>query len=848
MHTSKRILSFLCSFTVFFLTSVLYFAKLLYNTVKSNATRILKDFDTFLCTTKQSLIFLGIFSVIMNYFLEAALRRSFTEPLSLAIKSPHVFLLGVLIVFAAFSLMYLFRRRAFVFTLVTLVWVIITYVSYFLMCQRTTPFNSSDFRVLKSAFDIIPVYLSNFDIFLLSVAIIAMIALLTAVFIKCKKTRGILSPSSLSALIVCGITFFSVIFYSSAVVKSDRFDNLPNKYREHGFSFCFLYSIIDNGISKPTNYSKATFNEHRETIVSGTEPIEKPEIQKISHSKDITERVYEQVIKEYSSLPDYPFYNFTFEQSEKLISHLKEKHEQMPVNPSDGTHIHDFPDDFDRPNIIFLQLESFYDVNNIMGYQYSSEPHPIYSMLKEELPGGKLTVPSIGAGTANTEFEIITGMDVSFFGIAEYPYLSVLQNQTCESMAYNAKAYGYSAHAIHNHKGTFYDRNKVFPNLGFDTFTSIENTPKVIRNRRNWGKDAMLIEPILASLDSTEGQDLIYTVSVQPHGRYPTESKYNKILQGEEPKIKVYGNEDNPENPGFEYYVNELNEVDTFLGNLILELGYRNEPTVLVFYGDHLPAFSVQKSWELKEGDCYQTDYIIWNNCGLDYSDAKDLTTFQLSSYIFSKLGIDSGDFNRLNRLYLENSTDDYAHLRHIYQYATLYDNTLKNSSSTLAIPQYERVNTKYGVTSTTILGGYTIDGSTYISGEHFNEFSKICVNGEVYDTEFINEGLLKTEEEPVADDIISIVQQAANHTILGESENHLTYTNLMVVPDELKTQYLDYLIPSEDEFTRISDNVLEDATLEFVTGAEEQQMIQQDIHKPQQEAEVTTEDTLTQQ
>ncbi|MBQ4354969.1 MAG: hypothetical protein IJC71_08760, partial [Clostridia bacterium] len=108
---------------------------------------------------------------------------------------------------------------------------------------------------------------------------------------------------------------------------------------------------------------------------------------------------------------------------------------QNSDNPGSG-----FAGNLEMPNIIFLQLESFYDVNNIKGYEYSTNPHPVYSMLKEELPGGKLTVPSIGAGTANTEFEVMTGMDVSFFGIAEYPYLSVLQDQTCESICYNAKA------------------------------------------------------------------------------------------------------------------------------------------------------------------------------------------------------------------------------------------------------------------------------------------------------------------------------------------------------------------------------------------------------------------------
>ena len=431
---------------------------------------------------------------------------------------------------------------------------------------------------------------------------------------------------------------------------------------------------------------------------------------------------------------------------------------------------------FDKPNIIFLQLESFYDVTNIEGYEYSAHPHPIYSMLKEQLPGGSLTVPSIGAGTANTEFEIITGMDVSLFGIAEYPYLSVLQNQTCESMAFNAKEYGYSTHAVHNHKGTFYDRNKVFPNLGFDTFSSIENIPVTIRNQRNWGKDAMLLDPILDALNSTEGKDLIYTISVQPHGRYPTAARYKKLLKGQDPRIQVTGNDDNPENPGFFYYVNQLSEVDTFLGNLILELSFTNEPTVLVFYGDHLPAFSVQKYWNLKEGNCYQTDYMVWNNCGIDFSDAKDLTTYQLYSYIFSKVGIDSGDVNKLNRMYLENDTQDYHYLRHTYQYAIFEDKSLKNSSDA-SIPRYERVDTQYGVMKAYLGDIYTIGDTTYITGQRFNEFTKVTVNGTVVETERIDSDLLKTTHTFNVGDVIGTSQVAVNLTRLGDSENVLTYS-----------------------------------------------------------------------
>ena len=838
MQASKKFISFLISFILFFLSSLHHFINLLFKNAWFITKSVLRALDECLCTTKNSLIFLGCYSIIFNYFLEAALRRSFTEPLLLLIQSPIVFFLGALIVFTTFSFMYIFKRRSFFFALISVVWITVNFVSFFLMCQRTTPFNSSDFRVLKSALDIIPIYLSVLDIILLCIAIVVAVFLLCVIFIKCKKTKGILSLSALVPLITSIITVICVICNTTFVINADRFDNLPNKYREHGFVFCFLYSIIDNGIEKPSNYSHQAFSEQRDKVVSDTSISEKPVIQQsVDETPELIDSIFNSVIEAYKAMPDYSYLNVSHELSQSVIENLTVKYNEYKSNPkNDEASCLNFPECFDMPNVIFLQLESFYDVNNIAGYQYSTSPHPIYSLLKDQLDGGLLTVPSIGAGTANTEFEILTGMDVSFFGIAEYPYLSVLQTQTCESIANNAREYGYTSHAIHNHKGTFYDRHIVYPNLGFDSFTSIENTPIIIRNQRNWAKDAMLIDPILAALNSTDSKDLIYTVSVQPHGRYPSKSKYANLLDGEDPKVKVYGNDDNPENPGFTYYVNELNEVDTFIGNLILELSFRNEPTVLVLYGDHLPAFSVQKNWQLKEGNCYQTDYIIWNNCGIDFSDSQDLTTFQLSSYIFSKLGINAGDFNRLNRLYLNNSTDDYSHLRHIYQYATLYDSHLKDDNSSITVPKYQRADTKFGIISTSLLGAYTIDGTTYISGDNFNEFSKIAVNQKPVDTEYINHGLLKTDALLSADDIITVVQQAANYTILGESSNSLVYTELMIVPEELKQQYLDSLIPTSEDYLLPDLHIKDDATAEFITGSEEHQMIQESLGKAPEE------------
>ena len=811
----------------------------LFGYIKNFIIKCLSGFDSFICSSIPSFIFLVVFSFWINIFLEAALRKSFDEAFGLITESPLVFTLNTLIVLAIFSLIYFFRKRTFAFSLITILWGSVIFTSYYLMCQRTTPFNASDFRVIKTTFEIIGNYFTKFQIVLLCLGIVLALSLLVLIFLKSKKRRCRFCLSSFFPIELCSIVIVFVVLYTNIVINADRFDNLPNKYREHGFAFCFLYSLVDNGIDKPQNYSANFYNDSRKQANAAvTDTIKTDSVpKKLSPEDLLLDSIYDKVYKSYTEMPNYLCMEFSSEQSLSVLSHLEKSFDEY-INTPEKTPVLSADDgnaengtEFDMPNVIFLQLESFYDVTNIEGYEYSTHPHPIYSMLKEQLPGGKLTVPSIGAGTANTEFEIITGMDVSLFGIAEYPYLSVLQNQTCESMAYNAKDYGYSTHAIHNHKGTFYDRNKVFPNLGFDTFSSIENIPVTIRNQRNWGKDAMLLDPILDALNSTDGKDLIYTISVQPHGRYPSASRYKKLLKGQDPRIVVSGNEDNPENPGFYYYVSQLAEVDTFLGNLILELSFTNEPTVLVFYGDHLPAFSVQKYWNLKEGNCYQTDYMVWNNCGIDFSDAKDLSTYQLYSYIFSKVGIDSGDVNKLNRMYLENDTDDYHYLRHTYQYAIFEDKSLKNSAD-IDIPNYERVDTQYGVMKTYLSDIYTIDGTSYITGQRFNEFTKVTVNGDVIETEQIDSDILKIEHELNIGDVIGTNQVAVNLTKLGESENVLTYSPTMIIEEARYDEILEELLPSEEELEENPDGVIEDATADFVTGQDEINMIQQDINK----------------
>lgn len=94
-----------------------------------------------------------------------------------------------------------------------------------------------------------------------------------------------------------------------------------------------------------------------------------------------------------------------------------------------------------KPNIIFVQLESHFDITQVKGVKFNKDPLPNFHKYMKGYSSGQLSMPSYGAGTANSEFELITGMNLDHFGAAEYPYKTVLQNTTTESMATVLKNY-----------------------------------------------------------------------------------------------------------------------------------------------------------------------------------------------------------------------------------------------------------------------------------------------------------------------------------------------------------------------------------------------------------------------
>lgn len=414
------------------------------------------------------------------------------------------------------------------------------------------------------------------------------------------------------------------------------------------------------------------------------------------------------------------------------------------------------------PNIIFVQLESYFDPTEVEWLQFSKDPIPNLRKMYEEYSSGYFKVPSVGAGTANTEFEVLTGMSMRFFGPGEYPYKTYGKTKLLESAASALKSLGYGAEALHNNGGNFYSRAQVFNHMGFDHYTSKEFMNILQTTPKGWATDDILIPNILESMDTTEGQDFVFTVSVQGHGDYPTEPMI------EDPEIIVSGVEDEGRRNAWEYYVNEVYEMDKFAGDLVAAIEERGEPTVIVFYGDHLPTMDLQAK-DLKSKYLYNTNYVIWDNIGLKKQDG-NYAAYQIMSEVFDRLDIHSGTV--FNYHQQRHQSKNYLADLELLQYDILYGKQYVYEDSGKPVTEGHMV---MGVKDTLVTGLVEqMDGTYSIYGENFTKQSKVYINDEKQSTSFLNNTRVDLKESDLKDgDVIMVAQVGSSNTIFRTSKEY---------------------------------------------------------------------------
>ena len=304
---------------------------------------------------------------------------------------------------------------------------------------------------------------------------------------------------------------------------------------------------------------------------------------------------------------------------------------------------------------------------------------------------------------------------------------------------------------MHNYTGTFYGRNTVYAQLGFDRFVPQEYMNGLTYNALGWARDSVLVSETMQALTTTPGRDFVFTVTVQSHGKYPTEAEK---VEGD---IKVLSAPETVDAAALTYYVNELSQVDAFIGALIDELEDFDEPTVLVLYGDHLPALNIEAD-ELSTGDLYQTTYVLWNNFGLDLQGG-DLQAFQLSAYVLGQLNIHSGILTRFHQNFAPDcEEEDYLSFLRVLEYDMLYgDHNIYGGDS-----PYQPTELQLG-TEPIVCESFTYDPATAtisVYGQNFTTYSDIIVDGERKNAVFADETRLIARANGVTENSLVCVGQ----------------------------------------------------------------------------------------
>lgn len=680
-------------------------------------------------------------SILMTFVLEILSRRSLVGAVEFLISKPTVFLYNAIMVAVTLAFAMLFRKKLFSLMLVSVIWLAFGISNCVLLSFRTaSPLTAIDLQLGMEAIQMIDVYFKIWQVILIGIAIVFAVALLVTIAIRSPKYRkeGHTALLRLCAFVIVFLASTLVIFQNPNMISRELRPSLYDSYLKYGFPYCFSYSFFDIGISEPEGYSN-------EEILKIADDVDLPLDEVEEEEKPADTTLLDDIIESmrtgaYATKPD----SYTVEAVDAIKNRLT--HEDISVSEST------------LPNILFIQLESFFDPYIIEHLTYSDDPIPNFRRLKEEYTSGQLYVPTVAGGTANTEFEVLTGCCLDFFGAGEFPYYSILKEKTCESLAVDLRALDYTATAIHNYTGSFYYRDTVYDNLGFNRYISKEYMEGYDLTPMGWPEDEILKGIIRDVMDSTEGRDFIYTVTVQTHG------KYIELPEEMEAVITVEGAKTESEKRTMEYFLTLLVDVDRVVGEIIEEYSHYDEDVMIVLFGDHLPGLNLTSDMLTTE-NIYATEYVIWTNYELAKDD-KDLEAYQLGAYALSKNDIDVGTMVRFHQTQMDK--ENYRENLQILEYDMLYGKRYVYEG--LELKEDDKLI--MGLHPIVITDAEVKYENLFVHGENFTSASTVFLNGDKKSgTIFVNPNLLIVPGEIPEDGVkITVSQLSGEGFVLGTS------------------------------------------------------------------------------
>ncbi|NDO46507.1 alkaline phosphatase family protein [Clostridium sp. MD294] len=301
--------------------------------------------------------------------------------------------------------------------------------------------------------------------------------------------------------------------------------------------------------------------------------------------------------------------------------------------------------DFIKPDVIVILSESFWDMTTLPNTTFSQHPLENYNALSQNYPSGTMISSTFGGGTARPEFEVLTGMTTSPMPAGSFPYQQYMQKDVF-SFARYFKNMGYDTIGLHTYDNTFYERNKAYPYMGFDEFRGQSQLKTELWwNSGPYLTDETLIDEIQKELEQSRNNSVfLFGITMENHSLY--QNKFEK----QDLTIKVQNdNCSAQEINALENFAKGVSDSDKALKQLYDYIMTRQKPTVVLWFGDHLPTLgndftpytttgalhsSEAENWTEKEIEyMFSTPYIVFANydTGKDYiADKQAVTSYML--------------------------------------------------------------------------------------------------------------------------------------------------------------------------------------------------------------------------
>ncbi|MCU5731283.1 LTA synthase family protein, partial [Bacillus pacificus] len=561
-----------------------------------------KEMSTLRASLRVHFILFLLAHTVALFYIVMQVNMSFIEAMNWIYLYNMQFILSFVAIYAIYILVYNVIGKVFLSMILTsCTLVILGIVNYLKLIFRGDPLYPSDFTQIMHMQSVIPMVMDYFSWSYIFVIILSIVACIVAGIYMRRYIQNVKTHLGIRALLVVGSIF---VLYA--------YGNFANTFMNKVFQKSGVDFVLwDQNENYASNGFVLGFISNLDTTV-----MEKPK----NYSKENMLQIANDIKKQYSG----------------NIGSQKKK---------------------EKPNIIFVMSESFWDPTKATNLSFSEDPVPNLHHYIENFPGGQTISPTFGGNTANVEFEALTSYSMSLLKPGSIPYQQVITNKKeIPSIPTALKKEGYYTSAIHSFGRTFFKRDDVYKVLGFDKFNAADTMENVDVDG-DYISDLAMSKEIIAELEKQKQPTFIHAVTMQNHFPF-TEGRFGENL------IEISGLENEESKGELETYTEGLRRSDEALQYLIEKLDNLDRPTLLVFFGDHLPSLGTNKSF-------YKENGYITN----EKTPSERLAMAQTPLLMYANFDMPNDNLGVVSPIYFSNLIFDYAGLNKslFYQFLSAF-------------------------------------------------------------------------------------------------------------------------------------------------------------------------------